>query len=497
MSKIKNPTVAIITHTLALVAGWAIYEMLSTKPDETTSHSGNFGPTRVTTRASASEAGKEILTKVLARTDRGAEKAYLQTDESEIHPDLLARIDSIEVPDDIHATLDKLVAERSKFGGENRQLDIEIMALCFHATIKDASAHFKWAKQQENQIPGVLTATGACFSELHKRLGTEGIKEIIKQNKYPEKGPFEDFLIKALAKARDPIGMLEVKELMSEEQWQANMHIIGESWPESDAASLIKLAVDTDDPQMLAAYGIRGTRGSFLAKLLRDESLPEDFRRRLGENQMARQALTNDPAVPLEIRIANGGNSNLLIVGDVERLLDSERDWSFAFRHGEANALEIYEMIVAKTPELAAERPVALRNQVFRELAEENPKAAMKMLDDLPEHERNDLALFTARANFQDVDPKLFLELLEQVPADTPAEWEGRLDAWNRRSLTNNQRLKDSYSEWVLNLPPGIDREMAIYSLIRTVGGSDSRLGAPLKVHLSDTELQRRLSLNQ
>ncbi len=151
-------------------------------------------------------------------------------------------------------------------------------------------------------------------------------------------------------------------------------------------------------------------------------------------------------------------------------------------------------LLKAGPRELCKAQPDALRMQVFRELAEENPAEAMTLLADLPEAERSERALYASRTHFNDVEPDKFLELMQQIPADTPAQWEGRLDTWNFRSFTNNGRLQDGYVEWVQSLPPSLDREMALYSLARAVNESNPQLAANLRSQVTDSALQQRIS---
>ncbi len=151
------------------------------------------------------------------------------------------------------------------------------------------------------------------------------------------------------------------------------------------------------------------------------------------------------------------------------------------------------EATLAANPQVAASNPEAIRDRVFLRLLDEDPAAAMSLLDGLPAEERAEWALYAARTDLTEAKPENFLALLQQVPAETPEQWEGRLDAWNRSSNYHRSMNGEHYAGWVQALPPGLDREMGLYALARQVAARDPALAASLRAQISDPKLKGRL----
>lgn len=497
--------IAALTHILALAGGWAIYQAEASQTKEKPEARMANGRTKARERSAAAEvdpkAGREILDAVLKGLkedpfrnsnglyDQGANHEIPQTPK-----EIVDRIDSIAIPADFAKALNELLGRKTEDGPASAEVYHDIAALVYHWLAKDPAACFAWMNADAaHQF--ALNSIMDLGPELSKRLGAKGVIEIANhagRMKFQMVGD----LARMLAKTVNTAGVSEVKNAIGSDaqSWNFFSRGIGSEWPNDRLDELVKLAVACDEPQIAIGHRLHGDQGVYIAGLLADESLPEDFRRRISEDPFARQGLARDPKVPLEIRLQNGGDLGQVLRNDVTRLLTEQRDWAFAFRKGEASAQEILDMVSAGTPELAKTAPDALRSQVFRELAEENPAEAMTLLDGLPPQQRSEQALFISRSHFNDVEPDKFLELLQQIPTDTKAEWEGRLDTWNRRSFTNHERLQDGYVQWVRALPPGLDRDMACYSLARAVAGANPELAASLRTEVSDPDLKQRIA---
>lgn len=504
----RRPTglaLAALTHVLALASGWAIYQAGGSPPKEEPEARSANGRTKARERTAVAEldpkAGREILDAVLKglKEDpfRGSRNAYDEGASNEIPQtpkEIVDRIDSIAIPSDFAEALNELLAKKPDDGPSSAEAYHDLAALVYHWLAKDPAACFKWMNGDAAQQFSYNSIVD-LGPELSKRLGAKGVIEIA-NHAGRMKGQMVGDLARVLAKTGNAAGVSEVKNAIGSDGqfWNFFSRSIGSAWPNDRLDDLVKLAVTCDEPQIAIGHRIHGDQGVYIAGLLADESLPEDFRRRISEDPFAREGLARDPKVPLEMRLQNGGNLGQVLRNDVTRLLTEQRDWAFAFRKGEASAQEILEMVSAGTPELAKKAPDELRDQVFRELAEENPAAAMTLLDNLPAEQRSEQALFISRSHFNDVEPDKFLELLQQIPTDTKAEWEGRLDTWNRRSFTNHERLQDGYVEWVQALPPGLDRDMACYSLARAVAGGNPELAAELRNEVSDPVLKQRIA---
>lgn len=505
----KSPSrlaVTVLTHGLAIAGGWAIYQGTAT-PHVAGESVPAAKSAKATERGTAEEvSGREVLAEILKPADDPFSPGgqgwdpYDNGKSSEIpqtRQEIRDRIDSIAIPADFAAALADLMSAQEKDGAWTQDSYLDTAALAFHWMSKDPKAFYEWLNADRKRLETVGNTISELGPELYKRLGAEGVLPMIgvAGSMNYQMG---SMLARSVAKTGDTPGVMKAKEMLSGENWQYFSRNVGSEWPNEKLDELVKLAVACDEPLMAIGHKLHGKdQGGYIAGLLADESLPEDFRQRIGDNEFARQGLARDPSVPLELRLQSGGNIDQVMRSDVDRIMTEERDWAYAFRHGEASAQEVLDAIRAGTPEIAEKQPEALRSWIFRELAEENPAEAMALLKDMPEEERDPMVLYHSRTHFNDVEPSKFLEMMQQIPSDTPEQWEGRLDAWNRRGFTNHERLQDGYVEWVQALPPGLDREMGLYSLARAVQLTDRQLAAQIRSQVTDPELQKRISENR
>ncbi len=158
---------------------------------------------------------------------------------------------------------------------------------------------------------------------------------------------------------------------------------------------------------------------------------------------------------------------NELVAADVRRLLENGRDWRFEFRNGTASLDEVVAAVRGGLPGLPETGEEALRVTLYRQLAEENPKKALALLDGFPAEKRRKVLLDSTWLSHGNVSPDDFLRFLADVPdANTPEEQELKLKGWNSKARGNLWRYGDDYVEWVNKMPPGIHREAAIHSVI-------------------------------
>ena len=295
--------------------------------------------------------------------------------------------------------------------------------------------------------------------------------------------------------------MKEQVERMDPQTWQYIRQMVTSQWSAEHKEDLLKIAIEENAPSILATFPrIHPESADWFTSLATDTSLPEEFRIAFLADPKVLQFLSENPATPLEQRLQYTNIPDPQIVkdrllhGDVTRLMSSPQDLRFAFRRGEMTAEEVYQAIADGTPELAEALPAQLRSLVFQNLAEEDPAKAMTLLKELPESEQHQTMLKATRTFFNDVEPDHFLAALQQVPSDTPDLWEQRLDAWNIRSFTNSNRLNEDFLTWIRELPPGLDREMALYSLARAVQLNDLKLAAQLRSEVTDPQLKQRIA---
>lgn len=498
----KRSFSGILTHLLALAAGWGAYTALQSRE-----HAGSPGqsptPAKSTHREldPATEASaREHLKKALAPPSPDDPFSSPPTRAQiklarQIRPEMREFLDRFEPPADIETALKESEPEEGKTYDDD--FWYRRLALVYHFLDRDPAAAFKWAKETSKNFQLLDNVAIDLGPEFYQKLGAEKALEMVSH------APADYYQIRAevgrsIGEHADAAGFLAAAKTMSGQQWEWFARTAGSEWPTEKEAELIQAAVDSKSPMLIIGYlSEEGRKGDFLAELVMDESLPADFRELLRTNEWTREILARTPEVPVSLRLELGNNIDAICSGDLIKLLTTDRDWAFAFRHGEVDANEILKLAESGAPELMGRHAAKAREHLFREWAEENPRAAMPLLQDLPESERNDMLLYVARTHFENVEPAKFLELLDQVPAGAPGQWEARLDAWNRRGSTNHQRLQEAYVDWVRGLPSGIDREMGLYSLARAVQMQDPALAAELRREVKDPELQRRITASR
>ncbi|MDB6076554.1 MAG: hypothetical protein JWO82_301, partial [Akkermansiaceae bacterium] len=297
-----------------------------------------------------------------------------------------------------------------------------------------------------------------------------------------------------------------VREKVDQGNWSRIVQSLARTWPQDKGSELLQFAIKENNPGVMSwrSRQMPGLGAALLAAMS-DESVPQSFRDALKNGGQMNYLISSDPAVPLETRLRYGyGNndpkaeSKRMCTQDVEAIMSNGPvDWSHLYKVGGATAEEILAAVGAGTPDIAATDPEGLRREVFQHLAEQSPVKAMELLADLPEDQRNSTALLAARTYFTDVDPSLFLTLLQQIPSDTPELREQRLDTWNMRASTNYLRLDDAFVDWIHALPPGLDREMALYSTARAAQAANKDLAARLRSEVTDPGLRQKIAENR
>jgi hypothetical protein len=153
-----------------------------------------------------------------------------------------------------------------------------------------------------------------------------------------------------------------------------------------------------------------------------------------------------------------------MVSADVRRLLENGRDWRFEFRNGKAS---LDDVLAAMRRAFPAADEQAMRATLYRELAEEDAKKSLPLLDAMPPDTRRDVLFDTTWQSFVNVSPDEFLRFLADVPdAESPEEQERKLKGWTTKVRANLWRYGDDYIEWVKQMPPGIHREAAMNAVL-------------------------------
>lgn len=256
---------------------------------------------------------------------------------------------------------------------------------------------------------------------------------------------------------------------------------VGGATPFSDRARLLELARQQPDDEcrtaLLAGFGRSNEQAAgwlldLVAKGELTADLADQVKGNLGDAVLSIPSMDLDKRV--EARRATKGNEtksrqsivNELVGGDVTNLLEKGRDWRYEFRHGAAS-LEDIESAVHAEVNIPAEAEDAVRVTLYRHLSEEDPEKALAVLDGVPE-ERKRAALFAFTwENQGNVEPDIFLRFLADVPEPVTAqEKDYRTKGWNWKARGFLERYGDDYVDWVKQMPPGIDKDTAMNSLI-------------------------------
>ena len=500
MSHLRQHLFTCLTHVIALAAGWFAWSQWHTPANANSAL--NQSPTKAGSPVKPGEVStEEILASLVpSPAKQAAQQKAANAEDKEFE----RLIETMEVPADFPAALSKEIAEWLKDGSDRRKPSPMIMALLYHWTTRDVAAMTKWAETDPSTQEAMMWHCFPVYAKVVKDKGpavlTGGLS-----------GPFGKFaglfMADGLAHS-DETQVLALKSTLSDAQWKEVRGQFKDAWPFTQKDTLAKIAIADKQPELLLEFARKkGTDGmKWLRGLLADESLDAEFKEQATASTAWKDYVRNDSSMPLDQRLKLLAGENQTpapelyeqIAGkDLSAILKNGRDWRNVFRHGDADAAEVLAAMAKELPELASRAPDALRNRLYFELVEEDPERAMALLDGLPEAEKTRIAMDAARRAFGNIDPNQFVTALGKVPADTPELWDARLAAWAQNTTGNHLRLSDDYVAWVRNLPPGLDREMALFSLANTVRGKNAPLAAELRGEITDATLKKRIEEGQ
>ncbi len=152
---------------------------------------------------------------------------------------------------------------------------------------------------------------------------------------------------------------------------------------------------------------------------------------------------------------------------DLRRFLTNGRDWRYEFHHGVSSLDDVVKAVNEGLPGVPDEARDGLNIALFRHLVEENSQKAMALLDSLPEEKRRAALFDSTWTCFVNNNPDDFLRHLSSLPEpETAKEKDERTKGWNWKARGCLDRYGDDYVEWVQQMPPGLDRDTAMNSLI-------------------------------
>ncbi|WP_367874272.1 hypothetical protein [Luteolibacter sp. Populi] len=497
MTNPRRVLITCLTHGTALAAGWFAWSHWRAPAE------GKPGPLEAAAMpGAAGKAGELSADEVLASFNAPAEQNKDLKAEVEQNREFDRLVATMEVPADLAAALSKEIGDWLLDGKDQRKPSPMIMALLYHWTIRDPVGMMKWAESDGATQEAMMWHSFQVFDKVVKDKGPGVLAGGLG-------GAFGSFAAHFMAQGlggqgADAAQVLALKDTLPEDQWRRLRGQFERTWPFQQKDTLAAVAIAEQQPEMLLEFAKKnGAEGmKWLRGLLADQSLDAGFKGQVTGSTMWQDFVRSGTTMPLDERVKLlGGDEQAqardlygqLAEKDLSAILKNGRDWRHAFRHGEADAAEVLAAMAKELPELAGRAPEALRNRLFLELVEEDPERAMTLLEGLPEAEKAQVAMQAAARAFRNIDPNQFMAALGKIPADTPELRDARLEAWSHNTPRNHERLGEDYIAWVRELPPGLDREMALFSLAKTVQARDRALATGLRGELTDASLKKRM----
>lgn len=500
-----------ITHGAALLLGLAAWALFA--PGRHASDSGAEASKVTRNRAEGARTADEVLG-IIAPEKSGSKSspAGWRAGKAAFRAEFSELVKTMSVPDDLEASLD---AELKQWEKEDCPPSARIAVMMYQWAAKDLPGLLTWLGSGWDEATGADTPKGTAaaaylgnvIEQLAKEKGVEAVLPIFKSEEQEGNAVFSS--AQALAESGNLRLMSELKDLVVPNHWDQMRFTFSAHCSWEKRSSVVEFALSENEPELVIMFGRfqkenPAEAAAWILEMVRDETLDAGFRERLAGNDRLKEIAFSSPALPMDQRIAlmkkgqaappDQKTYDELARTDVAKRLMEGRDWSYEFRHGNVDANEVLAALSQELPETNSKAPDALRMAVFHNLVEEGGERAMVLLSGLSPSERAGAVLAAAKNQFFQIDPNTFLSALQQVPADEPRYFDARLDAWVRHGPDNYQRLDAEYVNWVVELPDGVDRDMALYSLALASAKKDPSLAASLRSQVKDEELKRRIS---
>lgn len=153
-------------------------------------------------------------------------------------------------------------------------------------------------------------------------------------------------------------------------------------------------------------------------------------------------------------------------------------DWRFRLRHGQISATEMMAEMRKAMPDAAASEPDLMLRNVFQHVAPHDPEGAMDLLAELPVADREKLMLESAFFSAGAGNPQALLGLVNTLPSHAGSDANERFRVWLRAANPNVAKHGDSYGAWVMALPHGAERDMALSGLAAHFDADDPQAAA-------------------
>jgi hypothetical protein len=305
-------------------------------------------------------------------------------------------------------------------------------------------------------------------------------------------------LAKSLAGPGSTSQLVDALKLLPPSYGPTLLRLAIQSWPENRLDTLAPLLASSRDTDVVTAYFQRlpGNQQQAWLQARFTGKVPTDP----AQIGLFRSLLNRATAMPLQERIQwiarldqAGGRAagrattpDDLLSGDVtdflNRMNGSEdglsADWRHRLRHDQISAAEILADVQRAMPDAATREPDQLLRKVFQHVAQHAPEGAMELLGGLPVPEREKQMLDSAFFSGGAANPQALFDLVSTLPPHLGSNANERFKVWLRAANPSVGRFGDSYGEWVLAMPHGVERDMALSALGAHFEANDPKAAA-------------------
>ena len=505
-----------VSHLAAFAVGWLVWT--NGLPDGATgAESGDAGSSsslgeRRRLREVGTTRGDEVLAQIVGDAPlagkfpgwknwaEGKKKDYLK---------LLAQAaETAPAENPAAAVQEALMAFNSTDADESKDRT-ELMVRLIQWMRVDPTAAITYVKSLDN--PQVKSSAGFALTDAAMAIAVEkGPAEMVKWFKIDR--AFDARARETLARYLGATGDLRQIEAMKKHfegaEWTEFKKSIHAGWPMEKADELLAFFTAEKTTAMLTSFANNhGEEGAkWLVSLLGSGKLDDAAKEAITMQPGYGELMWSSPALDFNKRLEvlaafrPGKSPEEIAVEiaqrDVAGALKKQKDYRYAFRNGVMSASEIHAAMAAELPQLAVTSPEILRSTLFKELAEEDGARAMSLLDGLAGAEKWNAAMQPVGSAFRGVNPQQLYNYLQLVPAEvTPEIWRQRLDAWTKLGQANHTRLGANYIDWVRRLPEGLDKDMAAYSLVQSLGQGQPDISQELTATIKDPRIRERLAI--
>jgi hypothetical protein len=156
-------------------------------------------------------------------------------------------------------------------------------------------------------------------------------------------------------------------------------------------------------------------------------------------------------------------------------------DWEHKLRTGQVTASQLLTAVCDSLPALAKDHRDDITAAVFAKAAAANPADSFTLLASFTAKDREKLVLQTATTLGKQGNSRQMLELLALQPPTPASRANDRFLVWLTASDPGVRSHGDSYGTWVMSLPHGLDRDMALSALAARVESTDPDWAARLR----------------